>query len=132
MQYAHSLGIFRYRFPHAAPRGGCLRNGDLVVGPDGEIFKCLDTIGDTRRITGHLMQPSADAEPEWLVRWREWQPDNRPECRCCALQPLCNGGCPHNALFSDKKHGSDLPCPDWKANYKRQIIELAHANDESI
>ena len=37
IQAAHSLGLYRYSFPYAAPKGGCLRKGDVVVGSDGVI-----------------------------------------------------------------------------------------------
>ena len=123
IQYAHQLGLWVYRFPHSAPLGGCLREGDIVIGPRGEIFKCLDTVGDERWISGHL-NGDDPSHPEWYGQWLRWSPSQSPSCRVCVLQPLCNGGCPHNALFADKKHGNTTQCPDWKANYRRQIIEL--------
>ena len=124
IQYAHQLGLWGYRFPHSAPLGGCLRRGDIVIGTRGEIFKCLDTVGDERWISGHITGEDTN-HPEWYAQWLNWSPTQSASCRVCVLQPLCNGGCPHNALFTDKKHGNTTQCPDWKANYKRQIIELA-------
>lgn len=132
MKYAHSKGVMEYSFPHAAPRGGCLRDGDIVIGTEGEIYKCLDTIGDRRWITGNITQTETKDTPEWLERWNRWMPDDMPGCRNCVLQPLCNGGCPHNALFDDKKHGTALQCPDWKANYRRQIIALIDEHYKTI
>lgn len=124
IKYAHQLGLMRYSFPYAAPIGGCLRDGDIVIGTDGEIYKCLDTIGDEKWITGHIAQAYGMAIAEWYKAWLEWTPSQSIACRECTLQPLCNGGCPHNALFREKKHGTDAQCPDWKANYKRQIKEF--------
>ena len=130
MQYAHRLGLWQYGFPHAAPSGGCLRNGDIVVDADGQIYKCLDTVGDSRWLCGHISSPGSPV-PEWMERWMAWSPADNAKCSCCTLQPLCNGGCPHNALFEDKRHGSDDQCPDWKDNYKRQIIALVSEIDEN-
>ena len=124
IQHAHKLGLWGYRFPHSAPLGGCLREGDIVIGTHGEIYKCLDTVGDERWVSGHIGKDSGQSRPDWYEQWLRWSPSQSASCRQCVLQPLCNGGCPHNALFRDKKHGTNLQCPDWKANYRRQIIEL--------
>lgn len=125
IQYAHKLGLWQYQFPHAAPLGGCLRSGDIVIGTDGEIYKCLDTLGDKRWITGQIAGSNDDRLlPEWYTRWREWDPMKSDICGNCVLMPLCNGGCPHNSLFAEKKHGTQIICPDWKSNYQRQIISL--------
>lgn len=126
IQYAHKLGLWRYSFPYAAPLGGCLRKGDIVIGTNGEIYKCLDTVGNAQWIAGHIgVQNEADKSvPEWYDTWRKWSPLKSDSCKKCVLVPLCNGGCPHNALFTDKKHGTLYVCPDWKANYQRQIKTL--------
>lgn len=133
IQTAHSLGLYRYSFPHAAPEGGCLRKGDMVVGSDGVVYKCLDTVGDKRWAGASIDKFDLPAEtPQWYKEWSEWMPSQSPLCSKCVLRPLCNGGCPHNALFQDKMHGSNLQCPDWKSNYRRQIIELVKKNDQAI
>lgn len=130
IQYAHQSGLWQYHFPHAAPSGGCLRKGDIVIDVEGKIYKCLDTIGNTRWITGHIGVQNNAAEhiPEWYDRWNKWSPLKNDICKECVLVPLCNGGCPHNALFTDKKHGTQSGCPDWKANYQRQIKSLVTEN----
>ncbi len=130
IQYAHQLGLWKYHFPHAAPSGGCLRKGDIVVGVNGEIYKCLDTVGNTQWITGHIGVQGDETEyiPEWYDLWHEWSPLKNDICKECVLVPLCNGGCPHNALFTDKKHGTLSSCPDWKANYQKQIKSLVAEN----
>lgn len=133
IQTAHSLGLYRYSFPHAAPEGGCLRKGDVVVGSDGVVYKCLDTVSDKRWAVKSIDKFDDQAEtPQWYKEWNEWAPSQSPTCSKCALRPLCNGGCPHNALFRDKMHGSNLQCPDWRANYRRQIIELVKENDQAV
>lgn len=131
IQYAHKLGMWKYGFPHSAPLGGCLRKGDIVVGVEGELYKCLDTLGDERWLEGNIDDDCSKA-PDWLQRWNEWTPFESDKCACCQLVPLCNGGCPHNALFEDKKHGSDTGCPDWKGNYKRQIKALITEEHEEF
>lgn len=125
IQMAHHLGLWSYQFPHAAPEGGCLRRGDFTIAANGLIYKCLDTVGDKRWICGDITVPDGFHTPEWYQQWLKWTPLNNDNCKYCVLLPLCNGGCPHNALYVDKRHGTNLQCPDWKANYRNQIIEIA-------
>lgn len=128
ISYAHILGLWKYRFPHAAPRGGCLRDGDIVISATGEIYKCLDTIGDEQwkcGSIGMLAKGKSNDCGQWYREWQKWIPDDSPICASCVLMPLCSGGCPHNALFRAKMHGTESQCPDWKANYRKQIIEIA-------
>ena len=124
IRHAHSLGLWRFSFPYAAPRGGCLRDGDIVIGANGEVYKCTDTIGDARWQTGDISAITHAGKPEWYSQWLHWMPSHSDTCRHCKLMPLCSGGCPHNALFEEKKHGSASQCPDWKDNYIRQIKAL--------
>ena len=133
IQLAHQLGLWRYQFPYASPTGGCLRRGDITIAASGLIYKCLDTVGDQRWVCGNVTEATNDTSPDWYRQWLEWTPMSNETCRRCVLQPLCNGGCPHNALYSDKKHGSSLQCQDWKPNYRKQIIEITKAyQDEEI
>ncbi len=126
IQCAHILGLWEYQFPHAAPPGGCLRKGDIVIGINGEIYKCLDTIGNPQWITGNIevQEDVLQVKPEWYGMWNKWSPLKNDICKECVLVPLCNGGCPHNALFTDKQHSTQSGCPDWKANYRKQIKSL--------
>lgn len=135
IQYAHKLKLWSYRFPHAAPNGGCLRDGDIVIGANGDIYKCLDTIGNSQWISGHISDTNCSSYPKWYQKWLDWTPMESPSCKKCKLQPLCSGGCPHNALFNEKMHGTDQQCPDWKYNYKRQIVALVkeeYLKDEKV
>lgn len=128
--YAHSMGVLEYTTPGPCPLGGCLRKGDVVIGTKGEIYKCLDTIGEERWVTGHISDVDNSNNAGWYQEWLAWEPSDSATCENCKLQPLCNGGCPHNALFSSKKHGTDEQCPDWKFNYKKSI-EL-YSNEKII
>lgn len=122
IDYAHRLGLVDYHLPSRSPLGGCLRSGDITVGTEGEVYKCLDTIGDDKWISGTIDAIDQSPRPQWYQNYLSWTPDDNDDCRKCKLQPLCNGGCPHNAMFADKKHGSDILCPDWRPNYRNQII----------
>lgn len=121
IKYAHSKGVLQYTTPAPSPVGGCIREGDIVIGTQGEIYKCLDTVGEKQWITGHISQENESTQAEWLQDWLTWEPSIHVMCKKCKLQTMCNGGCPHNALFTSKKHGTDTQCPEWASNYKEKI-----------
>lgn len=121
VKYAHAKGLLEYTTPRPCPVGGCIRKGDVVIGTKGEIYKCLDTIGEKKWITGHITDDNEVNNTSWYHDWLSWEPSDSIHCKVCKLQPLCNGGCPHNALFSSKKHGTNEQCPDWKVNYPKNI-----------
>lgn len=122
LDYAHSLGLKDWWLPSSAPLGGCLRRGDIVIGTHGETFKCLDCVGEKKWVTGSIRERIIDKQPAWYQDYLQWTPGRASTCRACKLQPLCSGGCPHNALFAEKKHGTDILCPDWKPNYRNVIV----------
>ena len=124
IEYAHKVGLLDFRTPRPTPLGGCLRKGDLAIGTEGEIYKCNSTMGNPEWITGYLGDTAETEEPEWYKAWLSWEPAKRSKCKLCKLQPLCNGGCPHNTLFSSKMHGTEIPCPDWIQNYKDKVIRF--------
>lgn len=124
IEYAHNVGLLDFRTPRPTPLGGCLRKGDMAIGTEGEIYKCNSTMGNPEWITGNLGDTIDKEEPEWYKTWLNWEPAKRTKCRLCKLQPLCNGGCPHNTLFSSKMHGTEIPCPDWIQNYKEKVIRF--------
>ncbi|UKK58770.1 SPASM domain-containing protein [Prevotella communis] len=124
IEYAHKVGLLDFRTPRPTPLGGCLRKGDMAIGTDGEIYKCNSTMGSPEWITGYVGDTNNKEEPDWYKAWLSWEPAKRAKCKICKLQPLCNGGCPHNTLFSSKMHGSEVPCPDWIQNYKEKVIRF--------
>ena len=118
--YAQSLGVMRFTTPRPCPQGGCLRKGDVVIGTSGHIYKCLDTLGEEEWICGHVDEEDT-GEAQWFADWENWNPANNGKCSKCPLLPLCNGGCPHNVLFTTKKHGTEDHCPDWVYTYRPHL-----------
>lgn len=130
--YARKLGVMQFSTPRPCPQGGCLRKGDVVIGTSGHIYKCLDTLGEDEWICGHVDEAGAE-ESGWFEEWQDWNPLRDDRCSRCPLLPLCNGGCPHNVLFTSKKHGTEGHCPDWvhscRAHLKMYVEDKIERND---
>ncbi|MCR5774908.1 MAG: radical SAM protein [Lachnospiraceae bacterium] len=104
---------------------GCVMNkkNGFVVGPDGELYKCWDDIGDESMVVGHI-----DSFNNWnMPLLAECMVGcsylDDPECRACYYLPVCNGGCHRirqKNLHSEVKHSS---CTYFKGNLE-DLLEL--------
>jgi uncharacterized protein len=68
-----------------------------VVGPDGELYKCLSLLGVKQMSIGNVNNAGDVIEDEdLLVEFLKGNDylDN-PECNQCLLFPVCDGGCPY-------------------------------------
>lgn len=99
-------------FCHAA------RGESLAVHPDGRLFPCGQTLGDSRFAAGMVFRPD-------LERLREFPPQPpsppppdlplaaSPDCRDCPLDGRCPGECPSRLFYNDG--GKGLHCAMYRA-----------------
>lgn len=73
---------------------GCVASAknSLIVGKDGELYKCTKTIGDRDEICGDISNPDVD-NPN-LEKWLKPDIYRIDTCKKCSMLPTCNGkGC---------------------------------------
>lgn len=92
----------KYGFPRRnlpTPTGTpcvAVRRHDLVIGSEGELYKCYDNVGDPGETIGNILQFS---EPNGrLSKWLSYHPLDNKECSGCIALPVCMGGCAEQAL----------------------------------
>lgn len=93
----------------------------FVIGPEGDIFKCLNDICDKEFAVGHVCADVVKNET-----WKKYVERNlseETECRDCPYLPMCYGGC----VYEYKKHGSHA-CKPVKYLYEKNIIEKITSN----
>lgn len=82
----------------------------FVVDHNGELYKCLNDIGNKNRSVGNIKN-EVNKINELNIDYLMWSPFNYNECIKCNLLPLCMGGCPYLGLMSKKPE-----CEKWKYN----------------
>ncbi len=84
-----------------ANRSACsaVVGNNLVVGPGGELHKCLNTLGRDSEIYGNIC--SVDEQNSRMTMWMEYSPVENDKCRSCRIAPICMGGCSRNALIEE-------------------------------
>lgn len=70
---------------------------NIVIGPNGELYKCWNDVGDEKKIIGTL-DGKITNEPLLLRYLTGADPFDDPKCKKCLLLPVCGGGCPYTRL----------------------------------
>lgn len=94
-------------------------NGNLMIGPDGSIYKCLEHIGDKFKRIGNIKSHSISISKMAKLALGH-DPFDDKECSNCAILPICGGGCPLDR--AQKDNGKDISlCPFIKTNLETII-----------
>ncbi|MDE7471060.1 MAG: radical SAM protein [Paramuribaculum sp.] len=112
--YAHKTGERSSHFYPTSNRRECaIRNPNTyVIGPEGEIYKCWNDVGDSKRIVADIYG-NVKNEKLLLDYLCGADPLEDPKCNSCILLPVCSGGCPYERLRGTPEE--DL-CPLIKWN----------------
>ncbi|MCM1141597.1 MAG: SPASM domain-containing protein, partial [Muribaculum sp.] len=117
-------------YPESNRHECAVRNpNSLVIGPEGELYKCWNDIGDKSRIYGYIDGRISNEELllEYLVGSDPFDDKN---CRECVLLPVCSGGCPYDRI-KNTADGKFQNCPLIKTNLE-EFLWIHFKNKLSI
>jgi uncharacterized protein len=109
-----------YRTPRIMP-AICMVDfpGQMVIGPDGAIWKCSGLIGRKQYQAGDLEHGLADVGRSHNLD--SWKND---VCLACAYLPLCFGGCRYLKLLRDGEiAGTDCRAPYFDAVLEKMVVQ---------
>lgn len=96
-----------------------VRANELVVGSKGELYKCWDSVGNTREVIGDIRDyQNANGR---LARWLKYDPFANAECRGCIALPVCTGGCAHHAMDLLQYENR---CGSFRHTYREQVLDF--------
>lgn len=109
----------KYGFSRASlpgPKGApciAVRVRDLVIGSEGELYKCYDSVGTATEVIGSIKDyKSLNSN---VRKWLDYSPFRNKECQQCIALPVCMGGCPHHAF--------DLLLDDCCGTFRHSHVE---------
>lgn len=113
-------------FPYFYPSGGrmecAVRNPyAMVIGPEGELYKCWNDVGDKGKVYGHI-NGALTNEPLLLKYLTGSDPFEDERCKECILLPICSGGCPYLRIKRDEENPEISVCPLLKENLKDYLL----------
>jgi len=100
-----------------------VRSTDLVVGSDGELWKCWDDIGSADEIVGTIFEYHTANDK--LLPWMAYDPFQDEDCRNCIALPGCMGGCAHHEFFGSR----DDRCGSFRFNHQEKVENEARRLD---
>lgn len=107
---------------------GSYRN--FVLGPEGELYKCWDDAGRPGMVVGSIHAKDTITNAALLAQYSTGvDPYSDPECRSCAVLPICGGGCPHRRLL-EKYH--DLKGARRCSPYKTRLRDYLEAYVDTV
>jgi len=92
-----------------------MQRGSLVIGPDGDLFKCYLDVSDSAGAVGHV---SSGVNATLLAPWAEYDFSTDQICETCTFLPVCLGGCPKQEMSSADK---SVICTPLKFNYHQRM-----------
>ncbi len=100
------------------------RASSLVVGSEGELYKCGEMVGDSSEVIGDIRDYQALNGK--LRKWLEYDPFADAECRACIALPVCMGGCPRGAADPDPIRHANR-CDGFRHVYRGRTARCAQA-----
>lgn len=98
----------------------------ISVGPQGDIYPCGRFDGLEKYKLGNVNQEKGlkKALQSNVRRQIGARSKNVEECQKCEYVPICNSGCPHNALIGGDVMGKDPYCTSYKMMFKHIKFKL--------
>ncbi len=94
----------------------------LVIGPDGSVYKCTSAFDLPENLVGRLTsEGTIKLNQEHFSLWVESGIEKYPQCRRCAVLPICNSAhCPKIEVTRSKLGNRDNHpvCPPYKDQIK--------------
>lgn len=83
-------------FPKRSQRG-CIMHyvAGFVIGPEGEIYKCWNDVGNSEKIVGYIDKSELTNASLYIKCLAQAIPFN-DECKNCRVFPICSGGCAYH------------------------------------
>ena len=103
---------------------GCMatQNSSWVVGPEDELYKCLQDASDSGMVIGSLADDRPWNRGLFMRYMMDSDPFERAECRECFFLPVCDGGCVNMRVRGLPTTSPTACCP-----YKDRLREFLEA-----
>lgn len=100
---------------------GAVRDDGRVLGPNGQVWRCWEDVGDETKVVGSVFAPGDEDAPAGVRLFDDFSPFRDRQCRSCVALPVCMGGCPASKRHSDH----DEQCRTFRHNHRQRIRRAA-------
>ena len=123
-----------YKVNQPLPSPICIhrKENDLVISPDGGIYKCISGMGNKEFL---LITKEELFENPMLFHIRQaalLENDINKNCKTCEYMSLCNGGCEYNAFNNGVEHECNKPYLERSINDIICLLEKIQRNNGEL
>lgn len=95
----------------------------FVIGPEGELYKCWNDIGNIEKKIGTIKEYSVfnPISTNYMLGNDSLVSER---CKKCFCFPICNGGCPYSRIFNTKNFEKDF-CDNRERLIKEMVFKHA-------
>ncbi len=94
----------------------------MVIGWQGEIYKCFEELGDENLVVGNINNESIFSNSELISKYSVGIDHYKNEkCRRCEYLPICHGGCPIRQLENVYSGYHNDCCTPFKGRMKEYL-----------
>ena len=100
---AHSLGL-NTSDPIGSPYCTARALTDIVISPQGGVYKCISLTGQEESFVGTIFQGSDSiikASAKFVYGWNSYEYNE--QCKECKFMPMCLGGCVEQSLLASRR-----------------------------
>ena len=107
---------YRYECPMRNPY-------HLVIGPEGELYKCWNDVGNPVKVVGSLVDKEKINKSLLTRYYTAGDALEDPKCRECFHFPTCGGGCPYLRI-ENEYNGKNYDMCDYIKGNLQEFLEL--------
>lgn len=101
---------------------GAVSEGVFAITPDGNLFKCWETVAIPEEAIGNILEDKPKIEHQLnLLKWMNYDPFANKKCVECDIFPICFGGCPSSHV----EHPGDKICNDVMCSPLRYEVYIS-------
>ena len=78
--------------------------GEYVLDPLGDIYPCLEIVGNEEFKVGNYYKDNIEWDNERLKQWHNYDITNSPICKRCKYALYCGGGCVAHVRFGKREY----------------------------
>jgi len=112
IRYLNQNGYHYYPYPDIAAGCGATAINFYVIGPEGELYKCWNHIGNKTKVVGSIFEPIH--LNSLYIKYLMESCATDQECLHCKVLPICQGGCIDLRIKLKEKEYQTKDCSRWK------------------
>lgn len=109
---------------------GAYCKSELVIDPNGDLYKCTGYVGMNSYIIGNIFKESKYEDNDLFKTYTTVSPWENNECDTCEFLPICGSGCRYHATISGKYLDEHHCKKEYYFSLYRELITAQYTSED--